>query len=54
MQTATSAQVKIDPEAFRIQVDYFLKQEGYNIDFLKEADLSNADLSRADLRFLNP
>jgi len=53
MEAIPSSQVEIDSEVVSIQVDYFLKQEGYSIDFLKEVDLSNTDLSRADLRFLN-
>lgn len=53
MEAIPSAQVEVDSEVVAIQIDYFLKQEGYSIDFLKEADLSNTDLSRVDLRFLN-
>lgn len=53
MEAIPSTQVEVDSEVVAIQVDYFLKQEGYSIDFLKEADLSKADLYKADLRFLN-
>jgi len=53
LEAIPGSQVEIDSEVVSIQVDYFLKQEGYSIDFLKEVDLSNTDLSRADLRFLN-
>ena len=53
MEAIPSTQVEVDSEVVAIQIDYFLKQEGYSIDFLKEVDLSNTDLSRADLRFLN-
>jgi len=53
MEAIPVSQIEIDSEAVSIQIDYFLKQEGYNIDFLKEVDLSSTDLSKADLRFLN-
>ena len=53
LETITNPQEEIDAEAVSIQIDYFLKQNGYSIDFLEEADLSAVDLSRVDLRFLN-
>lgn len=43
---------EIDSVSISVQVDYFLKQKGYGNDFLYEADLSNIDLSKTDLRFL--
>lgn len=42
-----------NPEVIILQVDYYHKQQGYNRDFLREADLSDTDLRKADLRYLN-
>lgn len=53
LEAVPGVQAEVDSEVVCIQIDYFLKQEGYSIDFLKEVDLSNTDLSRVDLRFLN-
>jgi uncharacterized protein YjbI with pentapeptide repeats len=48
-----SSDFEIDSTSMSVQIDYFLKQKGYGSDFLSEANLSNADLSKADLRFLS-